>query len=166
MNKSGIVTVIFWCLLCQQNLMAQISISSNSFINKLIPNGAINEAGMDFQKELEFSKDEIVMSVAIFPQNLDNVIYNSWQIHVSKNNLDWDETLELYIRRTGEGKSDYNTKPLNGDYYQKIESYNNFFFAGQGWISSIPIQLKLSGFSVTLPAKAYATDIIFTLIDN
>ena len=127
---------------------------------------AIYQAGMDFQEEMEFAKDEIILSVTIFPQNLDNVIYHPWQIQISKNDLEWHEGLDLFIRRTGDGKSDYNNKPQNGFYYQKIDSNSTFLFSGQGWINTIPFQLKLSGISVTLPAKSYTTEIIFTLIDN
>jgi hypothetical protein len=156
--------VLFYCCCFQHNLVAQIRISSSSFINKSIPSMAITEAGMDFQEEMEFSTDEIILSVAILPQNLDNVIYHPWQI--SKNDLEWNEALELYIRRTGDGKSDYNNKPVNGYYYQKLDSNSTIFFSGQGWINSIPLQLKITGLSVTLPAKSYATEIIFTLIDN
>jgi len=121
---------------------------------------------MDFQEEIIFSSDEIILSVAILPQNLDNVMYNAWQIQVSKNDLDWHNDLVLWIRRTGDGKSDYNMRPQNGTYYQEVELFNALFFEGQGWISLIPIQLKLTGLSVTLPAKSYSTEIIFTLIDN
>ncbi len=153
-------------LLIHQNGTAQINISSNNFITKFISNGAITEAGMDFQKDIELSANEIILSITILPQNLDNVIYNSWQIDVRKNDFDWNESLELFIRRTGEGKSDFNNKPQNGDYYQKIESNNSFLFSGQGWIYDIPLQLKLTGLSVTLPAKSYSSEIIFTLIDN
>jgi hypothetical protein len=158
--------VLFSCLLIQYNLVAQIRISSNSFINKSISSVAITEAGMDFHGEMEFSRDEIIMSVAIFPQNLDNVMYRSWQIQVSKNDLEWNEILELYIRRSGDGKSDYNNKPQNGYNYQKIDANSTFLFSGQGWISSIPLQIKITGLSVVLPAKSYATEIVFTLIDN
>jgi hypothetical protein len=165
MKKLSYIVLFICCLLNQNNLVAQIRISSNSFINKSIPSVAITEAGMDFQGEMEFSPDEIILSVAIFPQNLDNVIYNSWQIQVSKNDLEWNETLELFIRRTGDGKSEYNNKPQNGNYYQKIDSNSTFLFSGQGWINSIPLQIKITGLSVTLPVKSYATDIIFTLID-
>jgi hypothetical protein len=166
MKKSSYILIIIFYLISQQNLVAQIRISSNSFINKHISSGSIIEAGMDFQNELEFSIDEIILSVTLFPQNLDNVIYNSWQIDVSKNNFEWNEELDLFIRRTGDGKSDYNNKPQNGEIYQKIETNSAIFFTGQGWINSIAIQIKLTGLSVTLPAKSYATEIIFTLIDN
>ncbi len=155
-----------WWLLIQQNGTAQINISSNNFITKFVTSGTITEAGMDFQNDLELSANEIILSVTILPQNLDNVIYNSWQIDVRRNDFDWNEALELFIRRTGDGKSDYNSKPQNGDYYQKIELNNSFFFTGQGWIYNIPIQLKITGLSVTLPAKSYSSEIIFTLIDN
>jgi hypothetical protein len=166
MKKLKDLVLFSCCLLIQHNLVAQIKISSNSFIHKHIPNVAITEAGMDFQREMEFSVDEVILSVAIFPQNVDNAIYNSWQIQVSKNDLEWNEALELYIRRTGDGKSDYNNKPQNGYYYQKIDANSTFLFSGQGWINSIPLQIKITGLSVTLPAKSYVTDIVFTLIDN
>jgi hypothetical protein len=166
MKKLSYTLLFLSSLLYHQDVMAQIKISSNNFINKFIPSGAITEAGMDFREEMEFSRDEIILSVAILPQNLDNVVYNSWQIHVSKNDLEWNQALELFIRRTGAGKSDYNNKPQNGEYYQKIETNSTFLFTGQGWINDIPLQIKLNGLSVTLPAKSYATDIIFTIIDN
>lgn len=166
MKKLSYIILFSCCFQIQHNLVAQIRISSNSFIHKYIPSVAITEAGMDFQSEIEFSADEIIMSVSIFPQNLDNVLYHPWQIQVSKNDLEWNEALELYIRRTGDGKSDYNNKPQNGYYYQKIDANSTFLFSGQGWINLIPLQIKITGLSVTLPAKSYATEIIFTLLDN
>ena len=166
MKKTSIIITLICCFAIQVDLFAQLKISSSSFINKNIAAVSISEAGMDFQEEIVFSQDEIMMSITIFPQNLDNVVYNSWQIHVSKNDIDWNNELELYIRRTGDGKNDYNKKPQNGEYFQKIETNSSLFFVGQGWINLIPIQVKLTGYSVTLPAKSYSTEIIFTLIDN
>jgi hypothetical protein len=166
MKKLRYIVLFYCCFFIQHNLVAQIRISSSSFVNKSIPSVAISEAGMDFQVEMEFSTDEIILSVAILPQNLDNVVYLPWQIQVSKNDLEWNEAIEIYIRRTGDGKSEYNNKPQNGFYYQKLDSNSTLLFSGQGWINSIPLQLKITGLSVTLPAKSYATEINFTLIDN
>ncbi len=166
MKKLSYIVLFYCCFFIKHNLVAQIRISSSSFIIKNIPSMAVTEAGMDFQGEIEFSTDEIILSVAILPQNLDNVVHHPWQIHVSKNDIEWNEALEIYIRRTGDGKSDYNNKPQNGFYYQKLDSNSTLLFSGQGWINSIPLQLKITGLSVTLPAKSYATEIIFTLIDN
>lgn len=151
---------------CKIECYTQIQIHSNTFINNIISSNAINEAGMDFNDEIIFSTNEILLSITIFPQNLDNVVYKSWQIHVRRNDLDWNEHLELFVRRTGNGKNDYNNKPQNGELYKKIQNNNSFFFEGNGWIEFIPIQLKLKGISVVLPAKSYSTEIIFTLIDN
>ena len=39
------------------------------------------------------------------------------------------------------------------------------FFTGNGSFTNIPIQYKLSGFSVLLPVQIYSTDVIFTLIE-
>lgn len=166
MKKKYYILILVYFFHSHQGLMAQISIASNTFINKFYPNSSITEAGMDFQNELEFSTNEVVISVAISPQNLENVVYNSWQIHVSKNDVDWNDSLKLYLRRSGSGKSDYNNKPQNGTNYQIVDSSSSYLFEGNGWINSIPIQIKLTGLSVTLPAKSYTTDIIFTLIDN
>ncbi len=165
MRKGHYKIVLICCIFMLQNLYAQIKISSNSYMMKYIPNEFINEAGMDFKETLEYAADEINLSVTILPQNLDNVMYKTWQIQVSRKDLDWDDRLELYIKRTGDGKSDFNNKPQNGTYYQKIESNSTFFFSGTGWIDTIPLQLKIKGLSVTLPAKSYATEIIFTLIE-
>lgn len=165
MNKKILLLILFG--FCNQILVfGQLNVTSNLFVSKNISSGSVIEAGMDFQDEIIFSSDEIILSVAILPQNLDNVMYNAWQIQVSKNDLDWHNDLVLWIRRTGDGKSDYNMRPQNGTYYQEVELFNALFFEGQGWISLIPIQLKLTGLSVTLPAKSYSTEIIFTLIDN
>jgi hypothetical protein len=157
---------LIWFILNSTVGFSQLSVNSNSFINRNISAGSIAEAGLDFAEAVEFSPNEILLSVAILPQNLDNVIYKNWQISVSKFDIDWSNDLELMIRRTGDGQSDYHNKPQNGTQYQVIEASNNHFFSGQGWIKSIPIQLKISGLSVTLPAKSYVTEIIFTLIDN
>lgn len=165
MGKKFLIIIVA-TILYHSNTFSQLKITSSSFVSKTISSGFISEAGMDFQEEFLFSSDQIVLSVNILPQNLDNVIYNSWQIQVSKNDLEWNNDLDLWIKRSSDGKSDYNNKPQNGTSYQKVELYNTAFFEGQGWINTIPIQLKISGLSVLLPAKSYTTEIIFTLIDN
>lgn len=166
MKSKTILLILICSSIFNLHCYGQLKIISNNFISKIIPSSYIKEAGMDFPDELVFLPDEIKMSVNILPQNVENVIYNSWQIQVSKNDLDWNSDLELWIKRAGNGTSEYDIKTQNGEYYQKIEANNTFFFDGRGWIDAIPIQIKISGLSVTIPAKTYSTAILFTLIDN
>lgn len=161
-----LLLILFFVLANRSEVFGQLSIVSNSYNFKNISNASPSEAGMDYMQEVVFSPEDIKISIAILPQNLENVIYNSWQVQVSKNEIDWDSQLELWIKRAGDGKSEYNLRPQSGTDFQKLESYNSIFFDGNGWINAIPIQLKITGLSVTLPAKMYTSEIVFTLIDN
>lgn len=160
--------LIILCILQLFSLIAaaQISLETPNFIHFNTEACGILEAGADFQNQFETASDAIVLSVAILPNDTENVFFRTWRIDVSRNDIDWHPNLNLAIKRTGNGSSDFDRTVQSGEFYQKIEQNNNFFFNGIGWINSIPLQLELSGISVVLPAKSYATEIIFTLTDD
>jgi hypothetical protein len=145
---------------------AQLIIESSNVVNFNILENNIVEAGLDFQNEFSTPSNGILLSINILPQNLQNTTFRNWHIDIKKNDIDWHNDLNLFVRITGNGTSQFNTSVQNGTSYQQIQDFDNLFFNGTGWINNIPVQLQITGISVTIPSKLYVTELIFTLLDD
>ena len=152
--------------LTPKSIQAQLNIESSNTINFSILEINVVDAGLDFQNDFSTTDDAILLSVNILPQNLQNTTLRSWRVDIRKNDIDWHDNLDLFVRVTGNGNSNFNTSLQNDFSYQQIQDFDNLFFNGTGWINNIPIQVKLSGVSVIIPAKSYATELVFTLLDD
>jgi len=145
---------------------SQTTINSGSSVNFTISETIISEAGNDFPPVFSTSANETVISIAILPENVQNTTYENWSIDIKKSDIDWHNDILLSIKRTGSGTTNYGTTLIGGTVYQQIQNTDNSFFNGTGWITDIPLQYQITGISVTIPAKLYSTEVVFTLMDN
>lgn len=164
--KQGFIAITLYCFVIPVSSYSQITLETQNNINAHILESSITEVGVDLENTFETGSDETILSVKILPESLNNMLYRSWDINISKNDIDWHNDLKIYVKKTGNGESEFNTTTLGGGVYQKIENYDQYFFEGTGWIENIPLQYKITGISVTVPAKTYTTEIIITLSDN
>lgn len=161
----SIIAIFFSLLVSGQNLKVEIE-GNATFDNSLF---TISEAGNDFPAFIE-SESSIYVSI-VNDNYLDknkNKNYK-WKIEINKADLTWDDDLKLEAKRTGKGhKSRRNGKSNlhGGSNYQVITNNGIEFFKGKGEFENIPINLKLSGFSVTMGAKDFETNIVFTVYDE
>jgi hypothetical protein len=132
-------------------------------------NFSVNEAGEDFLSAIE-SETSFFISV-LYTDNL-NERKNpntKWNIKVFKSDLTWDNNLKLEARRTGRGQSVGHPGQPNiqdGENNQPITNTSSYFFRGMGEIAYIPVNFKLSGFSLTMGASTYETRVVFTVYDE
>lgn len=155
--------IFFGIFFCGTSLYAQLMVEkkdSGQFFSSQL---TLEEAGNDIESEIETPSDAVHLSVNFMPNTLDNSMYRTWYITVHKEDVVWNTALELLSRRTANGSNAYGTQLQQGLEYQELGLLPTFFFSGQGGFNQIPIQFKLSGLSVTLPAQRYATEIVFTL---
>jgi len=139
-------------------LLQSVSAQSINIIgqwNYTIPSSAITEAGEDFIGTYESSVNQIYL----------NVTHNhKWAVSVNKNNILWNDNLQIWIHRTGSGYGRGNIK--GGENYIDIPNFAVDFVTGNKEQYDVPIQLQMSGISVTIPANNYIAEIVFTLTDN
>ncbi|MCK3685529.1 hypothetical protein [Maribellus sp. YY47] len=129
-------------------------------------NFTISEAGEDFAATLE-SESSVFVSVNS-DDNWDkkNNPNQKWKIEVVKEDLVWNDIVQLEIVRTGQGYGDKNNQISGGSSYQVVNNTSTFFFSGRGLVTDIPVQLRLSGLSVTLGAQDFETNVLLTIYDN
>ncbi len=156
---------IFFILFCftRNVLLAQLIVENDTNLHFDVSQVHVNEAGDNFQTELQTGSDELLVGVRFMPNTVENAMYRQWQLSIKKVDYDWPSQLNVWARRTGPGNNDYGHQLLHGETYQALDWEDQFFFSGTGHFDHIPIQFKISGISVTLPAKSYLTEIIITL---
>lgn len=88
-------------------------------------------------------------------------------VQVHKTNTTWDDQIELWVRRTGDG-----TEPApactsggfvsGGTSWQQVTNTATSFFTGRCRRSNVPIQLEIRNISVVVPTGTKTTTITYT----
>lgn len=128
---------------------------------------SITEAGDNYAGTYESSTSQIILAVSV-PLLLTN---GKVSMHYTANPV-WNSNLILSAKRTGDGTTTcvacsisggttYTTIPPTAD----IELFRITAVLALASYSNIPVQLQLSGVSVTLPAASYNSQIVFTISD-
>ena len=156
--------IIAWCLLILTcPIQAQIQITVTGDWNFSIPSSDITEAGSDLTGVYSSNSDEVLIDVfqAILADNNKD---HYWRVDISKTDVDWDNNLVLYARRTTDGVPMVSiAKIAGGTSYQEITNLDTYFFRGVRSILDINVQYQIKGATLTLPAKTYSTVISYTV---
>ncbi len=120
--------------------------------NYTIPTTDITEAGEDFTGTYTSNVNQVY---------LDIIYDNNWSVSVRKNNIDWDNKIEIWMHRTGNGFGTGKIK--DGKRYKRIRNKDIKFITGEKNRNSIPIQYQMRMVSVTIPAHNYVVEIMYTL---
>lgn len=129
----------------------------------------ISEAGNDFPSSI-VSESSVFLSV-VFNDYWDKKSNpnKKWKIGIYKSDLTWDSDLNIEVKRTGNGQKNgknNNTNINDGENYQPISNISTYFFGGKDEIAYIPIDIKVSGFSITMGAQDYETSLVLTIYDD
>ena len=116
------------------------------------------KAGENYQVETASRKDGVVMDI----KKLDR--QSHWKITVYKNDINWDNRVGIYVRRTSTGNGSGAT--WGGTNYVEIRSMPQNFLQGSGSLTNINLQYKLMGLSIEIPSNTYYTDIVYTLYEQ
>ncbi|MCF2487724.1 hypothetical protein [Dyadobacter sp. CY347] len=89
-----------------------------------------------------------------------------WTVNVQlSTTTNWNPRLKVYVVRTGNGTGG---AILNGGTtYKEVTTTTQAFFSGSLGLNyardNVPVQYKIEGMSVMLPAKTYTTTIVYTV---
>lgn len=97
------------------------------------------------------------------------IYLSNWRVDISRNDINWDNSLQLEARRTGNGNGTgwwiFAPSISNGTAYQAVQPANSSFFTGNGIYRNIPIQYRIRGLSVLIPVDTYSTEVVYTLLE-
>lgn len=164
MKTALIFLIIFFsfCIICaERSIPAAISISASpGSVNRTINESDLQAgAGSDLNPDYYSAANAISIDVSGTTGGEDQ-----WRVDVRKVDTTWHSDLHLYIRRTSDGDA----SPANisgGSSYQETNGTDQEFFTGEGDITGIEAQLKLSGVSVQISPDTYSTTVYFTVVD-
>lgn len=153
---------IILLMLFNINLKAQTLAVTGSNWTVSIP--SITEAGTNYAGTYESATNQILLAASV-PLLLGNAKVS---VHYQANPT-WNNGLILSAKRTGNGTTlcvlctisggtNYQTVTLTD-----IELFRISAVLALASYSNIPIQLQLSGVSVTIPATAYQSSVVFTI---
>ncbi len=130
---------------------------------------SIDEAGSDFQSTIE-SESSLFLTITSGDEWDKKTNPNrKWKVEVRKEDISWNNEIGIEIVRKGDGwglNDHKKSKLYNGTSYQTVRDISSYFFGGKGLVSEIPIQFRLSGFSIVQGAGDYETNIILTIYDD
>ncbi|OCK52446.1 hypothetical protein BA768_12060 [Chryseobacterium sp. CBo1] len=125
---------------------------------------SITEAGTNYAGTYESAANQILLTASV------PLLLGSGKVSVHyEANPTWNSSLILNARRTGDGTTVCVLCSISGGTtYQPIgltdvELFRIVAIATLASYSNIPIQLQLSGVSVTVPAATYNSRIVFTI---
>ena len=124
--------------------------------NYTIPISDISDAGEDFSGTYTSDVDQAYIDIWY---------WRNWKVSVQKNNIDWNDDIDIYTRRTGNGWGS-SSRINGGTNFTRIKDKSSNFFRGRGWNFNIPIQYEIRNISVTIPAHTYIIEVLYTLQAN
>lgn len=129
-----------------------------------VPITTITEAGTNYSGTYQSAANQVLLAASV------PLLLGSAKVSVHyQANPTWHNSLVLSARRTGNGTTvcvlctitggtNYQTLTLTD-----VELFRIAAVLALGSYSNIPIQLQLSGVSVTIPATAYNSRVVFTI---
>lgn len=155
-------SLLVFCFFNYEHTKAQsLTVVGSNWSPTIIP---ITEAGNNYNAMYESSSNQILLNVGV-PLLLGA---GTVSVRYEANTL-WNNNLNLDIRRTGNGSTLCVLCSISGGTtYQPITTINTELFRISAVLalasySNIPIQLRLSGISVLLPAANYNARVVFTI---
>lgn len=100
--------------------------------------------------------DAAYVDVSVFP-----FVWN-WQVSVSMTTIRWHNSLQLWVRRTGNGSSWFGTIS-GGTSYQMVNATSQSFYIGFLNRQDVPVQYQIRNVSALIPAATYSVDVVYTL---
>lgn len=157
----SIIVLLFSISLSQAKAQRTLTVGGNNW-TVTIP--SITEAGTNYAGTYESAANQILLTASV------PLLLGSGKVSVRyEANPTWNSSLILNARRTGDGTTVCVLCSISGGTtYQPIgltdvELFRIVAIATLASYSNIPIQLQLSGVSVTVPAATYNSRIVFTI---
>jgi len=136
-----------------------IDITATGSLNKTIDASDLaSGAGSDLVSIYESTVNATVLTILNTTGNTDN-----WRIDVRRSDSTWHSDFILYIQRTSDGSGGGSIS--GGLSYIAIGTTDSQFFSGAGDRSSVNLQYKLTGMSISIPPNTYSTTVVLTIVD-
>lgn len=156
--------ILFFFLLIWWEMRSQRTLAVSG-TNWVVSIPALTEAGNNYAGTYESAVNEILLSATV-PLLLGN---GKVSMHYEANPT-WNSSLFLNARRTGNGTTSCTTCTITaGTTYTNIslttdvELFRITAVLALAAYTNIPIQLQLTGVSVTIPSATYSSRIVFTI---
>lgn len=156
-NLSYILLLI--CIVLGTTLASAQYLSINPTGNSNIKIKKIKEAGDGYPNNYKPGKKKAKMSVWFYNSFKNN--HQNWQIQVSKSDIYWDDTMEIWVK--GKKKNGI-TSGFNQ--FKKVKNWDTDFLGGKGKVMNFQIEYQIRGISVAIPADFYCTELIFTIFEE
>ena len=115
-------------------------------------------AGSDLVPSKESSAGQATLDISATASSEDQ-----WRVDVSRSDSVWPSGLDLDVRRSSNGSGAGSIS--GGTSYLSIGSSPATFFSGSGDRTSIGLQLRLTGLSVSIGPDTYSTTVTYTVVD-
>jgi len=127
---------------------------------KELKSSDITSAGDDYNQFYLSGTKQTKISITPVPNSKYNKKYMPFKVFVSREDMEWhsDLVIEAKLTSTKHGNS-------SGTNFQVITNNSTLFFNTVGSKNDLPVQYKISGLSVTIPAETYSTEIIYTVLN-
>ena len=155
-------------LICYGQGPIQIDVTGNW--NLTLSASDISDAGNDFSNIHTSSANELEVDVFKLGGFFGSyyLFGFNWRVDIRQDEINWHPNLQLSARRTGNGTTTgfFGLGNINGGTaFQQVSSNNTIFYSGSYGRLNVPIQLRLQGISVLLPAQTYTTTIVLTVTE-
>ena len=117
------------------------------------PSDLIAGAGSNLISTYESSPSQVSVSITNATA--------AWGVTVKFQGPHWDNSLHLWVRRTGDGGGAGTIQ--SGTAYQELDNPGAAFFAGTLDRTDIPVQLMVTGVSVQLLPDTYSATVTYTV---
>jgi predicted secreted protein len=126
-----------------------------------VPSNTISEAGNDYNINLTSMTNQTILDINV------PVTTTSWRVDANKQDSFWNNSLTLWIRKTGDGigVAGSTIAPLGTIPFFQLANLGQPLFTGTKNYSSIPIQYEIRGLSVLIPASTYNTTVVYTITE-
>lgn len=153
-------TTFYLFIFLSVNLLFSQKTKVNGTWNLTLSTSNIPSAGEDYNAYYESKSNQSRITITPKPNSKYNKLYMPFKVFVHKEDLNWHENLNLELKLSSNKHGN-----SSGTQYQTISNYSSLFFNTIGSNSNLPIQYRISGLSVTLPADNYSTEIIYTVLN-
>lgn len=180
MKRNLLLISMFFMSWCSFGQGMQIDVQGSVVFNNSL--FTISEAGEDFQANLTSEANTFISVVSGNYWDKKTNPNKKWRIEVNKTDVNWNDNLLLEIRRTGngfasssnngngngngQGNGNKKGKVQDGTVFVPVNNNSTYFFKGRDFVTNIPIEFRVSGLSISMGARDFETDIVFTIYDD
>lgn len=116
-------------------------------------------AGTQLSANEDSATSEVILDITLTGGDSD-----AWRVDVRRADSAWDADLHVWVRRTGSGSGTGTI--TDGLSWTEVLSTDATFYSGAGDRTNVPVQIRVTGISLSLSPDAYLTSLHYTLVDT